>query len=740
VPAPLALVTEHPVPADRCEWRTSGWNPGSGQTARTLRPMTGGRRRAALPILVTLAVAFGTMAVAARWTGPEEVSLLVESLTVWGQAGSIALLWLAMAAGLGVWLLEWLGCEGRPEGERVALSLALGIAAALALDALFGTLGVLMLGRGIGAWGLVVAGLVLLVLRLRTGGVPWPRWRTAWPMVGLGIPLGVLLLAATSAPGWLWRSEFGGYDALSYHLELPKEWLVEGRLTTFTHNVYSAFPSFVEAAFFHLTILSGGYEVGALSSQCLAALLTVVAATNVGYAARRVGGRQAGWLASALYLATPWVVVVGSLAYNDGIVCLVLAASSLMVLSPPKGRGRLGIAMGLLFAGACGAKLTAVGFVVAPVAVAFLLRLRMRAIAPLAIACGVMTLLLGSWLVRNAIATGNPTFPFLSGLFGTGPWSAEQAALFASAHASPFGLAEAVGRLWTQWIAFGFGAAPSPSEPWAMQWSILPALGLVGIGTLWFVRRGGLAAALAGGLGVQLLFWLFFTHVQSRFLLPTAVPLAIGAAAILRWAPQRSREAIGTVAAIGASFLPLVVYSHEGVIRLPEPPGGLLHAPALFVGAVAAANGTITKAAIANASSEAERAAIFNSSPVSFVINHAILPDARILLVGHATPFWYRRTNSTMSYTTVWDRGMLDATCAAEPDRPEVWALRLREQGVRYVLLDWTMLRNWSEKGWLNPALTRERLTAFAQTMALRRRTPDGIEIREISETAPTTK
>ena len=49
----------------------------------------------------------------------------------------------------------------------------------------------------------------------------------------------VLLVAACSAPGWLWASEFGGYDALSYHLQLPKEWLHLKKITTLDHNVYS---------------------------------------------------------------------------------------------------------------------------------------------------------------------------------------------------------------------------------------------------------------------------------------------------------------------------------------------------------------------------------------------------------------------------------------------------------------------------------------------------------------------
>jgi hypothetical protein len=42
--------------------------------------------------------------------------------------------------------------------------------------------------------------------------------------------LAVLLLAACCPPGTLWRSEALGFDVLSYHLQLPREWLAGGRL------------------------------------------------------------------------------------------------------------------------------------------------------------------------------------------------------------------------------------------------------------------------------------------------------------------------------------------------------------------------------------------------------------------------------------------------------------------------------------------------------------------------------
>ncbi|MEZ6319149.1 MAG: hypothetical protein R3B49_10435 [Phycisphaerales bacterium] len=66
----------------------------------------------------------------------------------------------------------------------------------------------------------------------------------------VAVPIGVLVVACASPAGWLWDSEFGGFDALAYHLELPQEWMQRaGRVWPVDHNVYSYLPSYVEAAY-----------------------------------------------------------------------------------------------------------------------------------------------------------------------------------------------------------------------------------------------------------------------------------------------------------------------------------------------------------------------------------------------------------------------------------------------------------------------------------------------------------
>ena len=700
-----------------------------------------GSRRGLLVPGLTAGVACITLAIAAGWTGPLSTNLAIESLVAWVTTGAIALLWLVMAMGFGAvitpLLLPTVAHRGRTL-EGWACIGAVGVAVALLVDMALGATGLLVAGRGLVAWGVTLAGCAAFVLQLRRAALPSCTLRCPWPMVAAGLPIGVLLLAATSAPGWLWRSEFGGYDALSYHLQLPKEWLALGRAETLTHSVYSAFPSAVEHAFLHCFILAGGPEQGAIASQQLVALVTLLSALAVAALARRITTPLGAALAAVLFLATPWTIVVGTLAYNDGFIALFLVAGLLLAMGAPseslRERLTIGVALGILIGAACGAKLTAAGFLLAPLVVVTFLRQRRAGLAMLAASAVVATIALLPWLIRNAVATGNPLFPFATDALGLGHWTAEQAQQFRDGHGSP-GIGLGVRRLWTQWLAFGVGAAPNPQDPWLVQWSILPLAGLVA-GGAWLARARGTRrlvwpAMLLVVIGVQCAFWILFTHQQSRFLLPTAVPLAVLAA----WGIGRTpRPAIvATLVAFAASAAPLALLRGEGLVPMMEGSERVVRtAPALFVGAGPICAGDGARDAIRQAPNETARRAAEQSAPLSFFLNHAIPATDRVLLVGDAKPFWYRRTSETMSYATVWDRGPLSVVAAANPDRPEAWGASLSDQGYAWVVIDWAMLANWANKGWLDPNLTEERMQRFAESMTLAGRLPGGVELRSL--------
>ncbi|MDY7107799.1 MAG: glycosyltransferase family 39 protein [Planctomycetota bacterium] len=649
----------------------------------------------------------------------------VEMIWVLLTAGPWALLWLAAAFGFGWPLRSWLI---RATVGGVAVQGALGAAALLLLEGAFGRVGFLQLGGSAGAWAMLVPGWVLLVTQVIRAGGGGGRSDTIPPhrLIWAAVPaVAVLLVAACSAPGWLWSSEFGGYDALSYHLQLPKEWLTAGRVHGLEHNVYSFFPSSVETAYYHLAVLIGDGVDAAYACQLLHALLTLLTAWVVADLARRRGGPIAGASAAVILLGTPWVIVVASLAYNEMVVALFLAAGLTIALDDSAGRTpvRRGIVIGLLAGAACGAKLTAIGFVAFPLGLLLLIetrpRRRLMPTALGALAAGFIPLL--PWLLANGLATGNPLFPFAMSIFGTGHWTAEQAATFAGAHVTDLPLDQRLVEGWHQLMRYGIGPNPDPGEPWPPQWSILPWLALGGlvIGLL-SPRLRPTTARLALVLALQIGFWLALTHIKSRFILPAVVPAALLVALVTAYLIERipagaaRRSSIGVVfiLALGYCCLPTAIFSREG--------GG---APAAWIGAIDLPTGDLRAALVSPR--ERQKLQPQHASPALW-INHLLPPDAHVLCLGEATPFYYR--GERITYQTTWDRGPMSRIMRESPDDPAAWIDALAREGFTHVLVNPIMLRIWEDEDWNDPLITADRIIGAAERSAtLEGRFPNGV-------------
>ena len=765
-------------------------NPRETQTAHALgeaagTTASGGGLRAALgaigPFVVGLLLAAFVLC---GWTGEAQVNQVFGLGRVAVRDGALAAAWWIGAWGLGLGLTRLVmgptigailgashglkpgtahgaardaarglgagspGAADRTGLDELAIALGLCSALMLVIDAVLGTLGLLGAAGGLVAWAPIGVGVVLAVRLLRdappswggalapadgdraAGGDPIAR---ALRGVGLGAATALLLVAASVAPGWLWSSEFGGYDALSYHLELPKEWFLLGRAVGPTEgNVYSALPSFVESAFLQLMVMRGNPIDGAYACQWWSVGATLATAFVIARLARGVFGE--GVPAALVFLATPWTTVVGTMAYNDMYPCLALATGWLLAGPVPSEERRLdartAAALALLAAAAFGAKPSSILFTALPLAaVAWSVGGRHGGIrnfrhAPLVIGVGLV--LLSPWLVRNQLAYGSPTFPFLSGVFGAGPWSAEQLQVFLGAHGRPeaslLPSLSSLALVWQQWIGYGFGAAPAPNEPWFPLWGLLPLLGIAGIlatakapaaeGRRWWALIALVMLVLmVGG-------WLTATHIKSRFLLPSAVPLALGAAALLRLVAVHwgARWAAGL--AVAALLLPAFAFAREPVRGTLQ-----LGAPALLVDGMGQRTGEMLAKALPELPPE-QREAALKQADSAFVINYLLPADARLLAVGFSTPFYILRP---LSWSTVWDRGAFDRVIDAAPGTPAAWGPRLRAEGFTHVVIDPVMLEVWMRSGWLNPAMASgPMLDQFVQANTVFGRTIDG--------------
>jgi hypothetical protein len=673
--------------------------------------LTNGTRLNQIALGIGPLVVLGIVFYCAGWTGGNLGSSAVDAAWVLLHWIWLPALWFIAAIGLG-WPLRRLLMPSRANGTTIQIGL--GVGGMMFLDHLLGVFGILQSGNSVFAWALLCAGAVMLVVqvicRANRNAVAAPPAGLLWTTAP---SIAILLLAACAAPGWLWSSEFGGYDALSYHLELPKEWLALGRIAPLHHNVYSYFPGYVESAYYHLAAVIGHGVEWAYAAQLLHAFMTLVTAGVICVAARNGAGAAShskviSIVAAVAFLGTPWTIVAGSLAYNEMFSVFMLAVGCVLMWSNDLSPARRGVILGFISGAACGAKLTSLGLVAFPLSVAMFIAMKpSRWMVTMLIACGTGCIVLMPYFVRNTIDAGNPVFPFATGMFGVGHWTAEQARIFSHAHVSDAGIAPRLLQLWQQWFAYGIGPNPhsASGEPWQPQWSVLPWLGIAGL-VLGAIRRESRRRSLQmlAMLFMQIVFWLTATHLQSRFLIPTLVPLCIGVAIgvqnvghILQHHMRSMGLPMTTLAilCIAWCFVPVLIFYRE-----PN------HAPAAATGMI----DKFTGESLEPAQREDMAATAFPDILINFVLPH----NSRVLFVGNATPLYILDVHKVV-YQTTWDRGLLSKIMHDDPDQPSAWINELQKQGFTHLRIDPNMLQRWERSGWNDQLLTANRVLDAAQ-------------------------
>lgn len=729
--------------------------------------------------------------VSARWAGPVGfvacLSVFIAICAGWGHqppstaaagvatvcvllinAGLIALVYLLSAFGygrIGVWLMlrrqapvmgtHWVQC-------------VLGMGIMLWMSHALGMLGLLSGGRGAWvSWVVVVVGLVLLVWQIVRGSLKPESWKV-WPgLTILAAPgMALLLVAASSPPSALWvgpLSEAGGYDVLSYHLQLPKEWALAtadggvGRLWPVEHNVYSYLPGYMEGAYLHLAAMMGGGRdgggnfvngngMGLMACQYLHAGMGIVAALMLGrmvvcigsraYASDRARrketideykGGQAdvpAILAFATMMSVPWVMVVGSLAYNELAVVAMGAGAVMIALDEGVSPRRRGLLVGLLAGIACSAKMTSVFFVV-PMAGLVLLfargcvwRTRMT-MTLTGIAGGVAAML--PWMARNYTACGNPIFPFAHGVFGNSHWTDEQFRRFTLAHVSPgHGVMDHLTLLFS-------GDRGILHE----QWSILFPLGLAALLlAAWMRPTRRIGVLLLVSLLIQLLAWMMFTHEQSRFLVPTLVPLCLGiglgGTGLLEWLVGRSDSRSGPIVKLLGSLVlglvPLSLATWGAQLFLTQRGG---HPNLLLVAGVETITGHAYADELAQLSDSLRQMRLKEVPMPTIYVNYAFNQGDALYLLGPSTPLFYFPPDGEAGlwYNTTWDASPLGIAAREHPDDPAAWTAAVRhamqarfDAGGRplasvYVLVDYSEISrlypaDTRKQVWFDPVLT----------------------------------
>ncbi|MDH4207439.1 MAG: phospholipid carrier-dependent glycosyltransferase [Anaerolineae bacterium] len=316
---------------------------------------------------------------------------------------------LLVATALGQRVLRSLGFDSPLEELILAAGAGLGFVSLLILA--------LGLAGGLHRWLVYVLALAAcLVLRRDLGRTlrvlgsltrpplpsPLDRLLIGYVLLALGL---ALLFCLTPPVDW---------DGQAYHLTGPKLFIELGRITGGIDIPYLGFPSLLEMLF-----LAGML----LKSDIVAKLVHFAyGALTVGLLysfARRHLRAQRPWLASAIYLSAPSIVLISTWAYVDlGVAFYTFAAFYGFVTWTELRDNRWLALTGIVSGFALGVKYTSV---LTPIVLGLLLiwELRRDRIAPilrqLSIFCLPAAALACPWYLKNWALTGNPFYPFFFG-------------------------------------------------------------------------------------------------------------------------------------------------------------------------------------------------------------------------------------------------------------------------------------------------------------------------------------
>ena len=427
-----------------------------------------------------------------------------------------ALAVLSLAGGLGRKLL---GEYGRPLLVRLALQAALGLGVL--------SLAALIVGATLGTHSLVAwLGLLLTGFLLRREIIGWWRsWsalKVAWEYGGrLGKILGILsglilgfsILTALAPPV--------KFDALVYHLALPRAYLQAGKVTYFPWNFFWGMPQLAEMLYTWSMRLAGDRAAASLGWS-----VGVVALAGILGLAQERYGAQAAWVAMASLLAGVTTASGLGWAYVEWFTILFGAAFLAASQTALDNQKTAAWILPGVFAGfALGSKYTAGALLLAGVGAIlwegrnrYSLSKIFRQSALFLVTAVVVSL---PWLIKNLAATGNPIYPFL---FPSGAVNVYRMSLYQSLPA------------WGDWRDFfllpiratvlGYEGAPGyaaaagplllglgliyPLRRWLRVAPALPAAGVAVPVAVWGMMIWAIASRLSGLLIQTRLYMSFF--------------------------------------------------------------------------------------------------------------------------------------------------------------------------------------------------------------------------------------
>lgn len=213
------------------------------------------------------------------------------------------------------------------------------------------------------------------------------------------------------------------HDENVYHLLLPKLYLASHALVLFPWSLGANMPHLVDLSYVFPAAM-GGFTAAKVFAYGFTAW-TLVGLAPFG---RVMLGSIGPGVLAVLYLSGRLVQWHLGLTYVEpAIGALVLCALQCVWQYLERGDGEALAMLGIVLGAACASKYTVWPFAAVVFAICALVRPPTgRKLAALSVAVALCALLVAPWLVKNAVATGNPIYPNAQRLFGGTHWSTIQ--------------------------------------------------------------------------------------------------------------------------------------------------------------------------------------------------------------------------------------------------------------------------------------------------------------------------
>lgn len=317
-----------------------------------------------------------------------------------------------------------------------------------------------------------------------------------------------LTFIAALAPNTQW-------DAGVAHLALPSDYAREGAIGLVEGNVYSAYPHALHTLY-TFTFFQGGETTTAVLSWLFGAM-GCVAMFGLG---RRVESRQCGFIAAAIFCTAPVFFDQGGVVSLDvAFAGMTIAALACLAAWHQERKLSWLLLAATIAGGSAGVRHT--GYITCVLLALGVLIIASDSRSKSFVLFGVVAFCAAlPWLVRSAMVSGNPVYPFLGSLFPAETMPDVQTTTFLH-HES------IQGKGVKDFVMFPWNIVMRPN--WFDGWAKSPGVLLFALGLPGLVIGGAKARAL-GAFSISGGILFFFFQRFARYILPFFAPMMVVAA------------------------------------------------------------------------------------------------------------------------------------------------------------------------------------------------------------------